>query len=215
MHLPTTSSSPEETAAIGRLLGSVLLPGDVVALEGDLGAGKTTLVRALVEGMGGQGNHVSSPTFTIAQEYETPRGVVVHVDAYRLDPDSDELGPMGFDRLADGQAAVLIEWPEKLAGRVRFDATIRLAHSGEESREIAIDMPNDWSDRGGYAALTDLLGEPRMDTVCPATGQPVPADSPSWPFANERARMADLYGWFSEKFTVTRPIEERDLEEDA
>ncbi len=214
MRLQTTSTSPEQTHAIGLALGRVLGAGDAIALIGELGAGKTTLVRALVEGLGGTANHVSSPTFTIAQEYTIKRAVVVHIDAYRLDPDADELGEIGFDRLADGSAVVLVEWPEKLADRITFDATITLTHAGETTREFQLDVPDKWQKRAHFEAITELLGEPIRDTTCPVTGKAVPANSPTWPFASERARMADLYGWFSGKYTVSRPMDQRDLEEE-
>lgn len=214
MRLQTTSTNPEQTHAIGLALGRVLGAGEVVALQGELGAGKTTLVRAIVEGLGGQPDSVSSPTFTIAQEYPTPRAVVVHIDAYRLDPDADDLGEVGFDRLTDGSGLVLIEWPERLEGRVPFDATLTLTHTGETSRELVLDLPDSWRTRAHFEALTELLGEPIRDTTCPVTGKAVPADSPTWPFADERARMADLYGWFSGTYTVSRPMEQRDLEEE-
>lgn len=214
MRLQTTSPSPEQTHAIGLALGRVLGAGDVVALKGELGAGKTTLVRALVEGLGGQPHHVSSPTFTIAQEYATEHAGVVHIDAYRLDSDADELGEIGFDRLADGSAVILIEWPEKLADRVTFDATITLTHAGETSREFQLDIPDTWHKRAHFEAITDLLGEAIRDTKCPVTGKAVPANSPTWPFADERARMSDLYGWFSGKYAVSRPMDQRDLEEE-
>ncbi len=214
MRLHATLASPDETATLGQALGAVLMPGDVVALEGELGAGKTTIVRSIVEGLGGKANHVSSPTFTIAQEYTAGAHAVVHIDAYRLDPDSDELGPMGYDRLDDGESVVLIEWPGKLAGRVEFSATVTLTHAGETTREITLELPEDWQTRTGMLALEALCEPPRVDTVCPATGERVAADSPTWPFVNERARMADLHGWLSEKYTVTRPIEQRDIEQE-
>jgi tRNA threonylcarbamoyladenosine biosynthesis protein TsaE len=215
--LSTTSSSPEQTAQIGRALGRVLRAGDVIALVGELGAGKTTLVRSIVDGADGDPDQVSSPTFVVAQEYQTLEGgVIVHIDAYRLDPEAEELGAMGWDRLHDGSSVVLIEWPEKLAQRIRFDATVTLTHEGELSRGVRIELPSNWQERSGWMLLEEEFAElpPREATICRVTGKPVPADSPTWPFADERARMADLYGWFSEKFTVTRPAEERDLEEE-
>lgn len=212
-----TSASLEQTAQIGRALGRVLRAGDVVALQGELGAGKTTLTRSIVEGVFGEPKEVSSPTFVIAQMYSDQDGrSVFHIDAYRLDPDADTLGQIGWDMITDGTHIVLIEWPEKFGGRVRFDATVRLEHAGEQSRGLMLEIPETWRERSGMLLLAEEFAElpAREPTICRVTGRAVPADSPTWPFYNEQARMADLYGWFSETYTVTRPVEQRDLEEE-
>ncbi|MGA9602558.1 MAG: tRNA (adenosine(37)-N6)-threonylcarbamoyltransferase complex ATPase subunit type 1 TsaE, partial [Methyloceanibacter sp.] len=97
---------------IASRLALALQSGDVVALSGPLGAGKTTLARALVDRLGGEGE-VPSPTFALMQRYETPRLVVTHCDFYRLEP--SELGELGLDdALAEG--VLLIEWPERAGG---------------------------------------------------------------------------------------------------
>ncbi len=98
------------TAALGRRIALCLRPGDVVALEGDLGAGKTTLARAILAALGVAEN-VPSPTFTLVQSYETAGLTVSHYDLYRLKT-PDELRELGLDEaLEDG--AALIEWPER------------------------------------------------------------------------------------------------------
>ena len=105
---------PEATEAIGRALAGVLLPGDVVALDGELGAGKTTFVRAVAAHLGVEPGLVSSPTFVMVNQYPVPQsanasplrgGQVIHVDAYRL-TGADDLETLGWDRLFDagGQA---------------------------------------------------------------------------------------------------------------
>jgi len=216
--LEHTSRSPDDTAAFARRLARCLKPGDVLLLQGDLGAGKTTLTRALAEGLGIDPANVSSPTFVIAQRHENEEGPdLVHVDAYRLDEDAD-LDALGWDRLADGSAVLVIEWPERIAALLPSDpppARLTIEHLGETERRLTLELPETWQDRLG---VQDLLRGPeqlpeRHDTTCPVTGQPVPADSPTWPFANEQARMADLYRWFSGQYSITRRIEERDLEE--
>ncbi|MDO5142440.1 MAG: tRNA (adenosine(37)-N6)-threonylcarbamoyltransferase complex ATPase subunit type 1 TsaE [Eubacteriales bacterium] len=105
--------SPEETEALGADYARALRPGDVVAFSGDLGAGKTAFTRGVLRGLGYEGR-VTSPTFAIANEYDTPAGRVVHCDLYRL-LDSDALLEIGFEEYLDGRCIVLIEWSEHAA----------------------------------------------------------------------------------------------------
>jgi tRNA threonylcarbamoyladenosine biosynthesis protein TsaE len=104
-----TTSSEAETTAAGRDLGGRLGPGAVVLLQGPLGAGKTAFVRGLAEGLGCDPGAVSSPTFTIIQEY-TGRLTVQHVDLYRLGP--AEVEDLGLDDLIAGQV-LAVEWPDR------------------------------------------------------------------------------------------------------
>lgn len=97
--------------AWGEALGAALRPGDVVALRGDLGAGKTTLVRAMAHGYGVR-EEVTSPTYALLHRYDSPRGVVHHADLYRLSGPA-ELAQLGWDDLFDGTAVVVVEWPER------------------------------------------------------------------------------------------------------
>lgn len=235
--LALLAASPDDTAQLARALALLLIPGDTLLLSGDLGAGKTTLVRSLVRASGCQ-SPVSSPTFVIAHEH-TRDGAppIVHIDAYRLDPDAD-LALIGWDRLAAPDTTLLIEWPQRLAASPATQdrltgprtGTLTLAHAGSTSRIITLDAPPAWTRRSAWHALADLARQmhvptdvadthtathdtpPRTATTCPITGRPVPADSPTWPFADERARMADLYRWFSGSYTITRPVEQRDLD---
>lgn len=98
------------TAALGRAIAARLRRGDAVALWGDLGAGKTTLARAILRALGVRGD-VPSPTFTIVQGYETPHLFVSHFDLYRL-KSPREMDELGWDDALD-QGAVLVEWPER------------------------------------------------------------------------------------------------------
>lgn len=190
--------------ALGRDLGSLLRTGDVVLLEGPLGAGKTTLVRAMAEGLGIDSAMVSSPTFVVINQYPKPDGgELVHVDAYRLSG-PDDLDSLGWDRIAGPTSGgiLAVEWPERLgtggvAGWGGEAVRITLHQGGESSRDVTLDVPESWRTRAGV----DML-RPREATVCPVTGRSVPADSPTWPFADERARMADLYRWMSGQYSV-------------
>jgi tRNA threonylcarbamoyladenosine biosynthesis protein TsaE len=107
---PLRTRSAAETEALGRALGAQLRPGDVVALTGELGAGKTVLARGIAAGAEA-GGHVASPTFTLVREYRG-RIPVFHADLYRLEA-PDQLGDLGLEELLDGEGIVVIEWAEK------------------------------------------------------------------------------------------------------
>jgi tRNA threonylcarbamoyladenosine biosynthesis protein TsaE len=112
------------TAALARSLAPLLRPGDVIALRGDLGAGKTAFARALIHALGSP-DEVPSPTFTLVQTYDVPIGQVWHFDLYRI-ADPSELTEIGWeDALADG--IVLVEWPDRAGDRLpalRLDLTL-------------------------------------------------------------------------------------------
>ena len=134
-----TTSSELETAAAGRELAPTLSAGDVVLLYGDLGAGKTAFVRGLAEGLGVSRDEVSSPTFTIMQEYRGGRLPLFHVDLYRLD-DPRELDDLGLDEIAE-EGVLAIEWAEKLVARLKPSryVAVRIAHDAGDRRVIQID----------------------------------------------------------------------------
>jgi tRNA threonylcarbamoyladenosine biosynthesis protein TsaE len=138
-----TTRSEEETAAVGRELAATLSAGDVLLLYGDLGAGKTAFVRGLAEGLGVSRDEVSSPTFTLIQEYRGGRLALFHADLYRID-DPREFDELGLDEIAlDGVLA--IEWAEKLAARLtpsRY-AAVRIEHAAGDTRRIRIDNQRD------------------------------------------------------------------------
>lgn len=129
--------SPQETLALGRELAGQLQPPCVVSLEGELGSGKTTLVKGIVAGLGAAAeDEVTSPSFTLVHEYGGERKVY-HVDLYRIEGTQD-LSTLGLEDLLGQAAVVLIEWGEKLslaAPAVR----IRLEHLGEQDRRIIIE----------------------------------------------------------------------------
>lgn len=129
-------------AGIGRLLAA----GDVVALSGELGAGKTSLARAILGGLGHLGE-VPSPTFTLVQTYDHLDPPVAHVDLYRLDS-AAEADALGLDDWVDSGGALLVEWPERLEGRL-WPATLwlYLSGAGETSRRLTSDVPGAWEAR--------------------------------------------------------------------
>ncbi|MDO4270508.1 MAG: tRNA (adenosine(37)-N6)-threonylcarbamoyltransferase complex ATPase subunit type 1 TsaE [Eubacteriales bacterium] len=133
--MEVTTHSPEQTEALGAEYAKTLRPGDVVAFSGDLGAGKTAFTRGILRGLGYEGR-VTSPTFAIANEYETPGGPVVHCDLYRL-LDSEALFEIGFDEYLDGRRIVLIEWSENAAGVLpECHKTVHIAYGKAENDRI-------------------------------------------------------------------------------
>jgi len=129
------SRNPDETRRIGAYLGASLQTGDVICLQGDLGAGKTTFVQGVAHGWGSL-DSVSSPTFVIVNEYRrADQGILFHMDAYRLGS-AVEAEQLDFDTmLTDG--ALLIEWPERIDGLVPNERLwINLEHAGEEERDM-------------------------------------------------------------------------------
>lgn len=131
-----TTQSEAETEGVGRELAARLSAGDVVLLFGDLGAGKTAFVRGLAEGLGASRDDVSSPTFTLIQEYRGGRVPLFHVDLYRLN-DAREVDDLGLDEIAiDGVMA--IEWADKLPRRPTDAIVVRLSHGSGDARRVEI-----------------------------------------------------------------------------
>ncbi|MBC7520305.1 MAG: tRNA (adenosine(37)-N6)-threonylcarbamoyltransferase complex ATPase subunit type 1 TsaE [Sandarakinorhabdus sp.] len=132
-------------AALAGALAAQLCPGDTIALSGDLGAGKTAFARALIAALGWPGE-VPSPTYTLVQSYDPPdvRVPIWHVDLYRLagPDDADALG------LFETDAALVIEWPERLEGRLPADALrLTISGSGDAVRHLTWDAPKAWEGR--------------------------------------------------------------------
>ena len=142
--------SPAETASLGARIAAVLKPGDAVALEGDLGAGKTTLARAILAALG-LAETVPSPTFTLVQRYETPGLTIAHFDLYRVEREA-EIEELGLDdALVEG--AALIEWPEHAGSRLPQDALhVQLAIVNETSRRAILSGSTRWSKALGNGA---------------------------------------------------------------
>ncbi len=133
------SNNPEETADIAARLADLLKAGDVVALSGDLGTGKTAFVQGLAKALGVT-EYVSSPTFTIVNCYEG-RLPVYHFDVYRID-DEDEMYEIGYEEYVYGDGISIIEWPELISGILpekRYDITItKNTDIHDDYREIVI-----------------------------------------------------------------------------
>ena len=132
--------SAAQTIEFGRTLAAHLRPPRLVVLSGDLGAGKTTLVKGIAEGFQAASQEdVTSPTFTLVHEYRGPQVVLYHIDLYRVDTQR-ELETLGLDDLVEPNSVLLLEWGEKF---VRFqrerDVEVRLERIGEDERRITIE----------------------------------------------------------------------------
>lgn len=137
----------EATDSFGRQLSAALRPGDVIALFGDLGVGKTTLSRGILRGLGFEGD-VASPTFALVQPYEPPavRLPLWHVDLYRIERPADIEELALEEALVDG--ALVIEWPERLGASLWRNALrLHLSVAGEGARSLTADVPAAWEGR--------------------------------------------------------------------
>lgn len=130
------TASESETEAAGEQLGRRLAPGALVLLYGELGAGKTAFVRGLAQGVGAPPQEVSSPTFTIIQEYVGTRSRLHHVDLYRLA--AAEIDDLGLDDLIESGAIVAIEWADRWPGRPPRAIEVHLEHAGGDRRRISV-----------------------------------------------------------------------------
>jgi tRNA threonylcarbamoyladenosine biosynthesis protein TsaE len=134
------SESPEATAALGAALGERLAAGDVVALEGDLGAGKTVFVKGVAAGLGIDPGAVTSPTFTLVHEYGDVgcRCRLFHLDLYRIDH-PDAVQGLGWDEAVGGRGVALVEWADRAGGWLPAERLeIRLVVAGETERRILV-----------------------------------------------------------------------------
>ena len=133
------TDTEQGTSAAGEQLSARLRPGDVVLLFGELGAGKTAFVRGLARGLGTGEDEVSSPTFTLIQEYSHGRVPLYHVDLYRLEP--PEIADLGLDELISGDSVVAIEWADRWPDRPADAIEVTISHAGESHRTIDIVAP--------------------------------------------------------------------------
>ena len=128
--------SPAETEAVGHALGNALTPGTVIAYLGDLGAGKTAFTRGLARGLGCT-DMVTSPTYTIVNEYLSGRMPLFHFDMYRL-RSADDLFDIGWDDYLERGGVCAVEWSENVRQAMEDAITVRLEKLSEDSRKITI-----------------------------------------------------------------------------
>ena len=132
-----TTNSPQETENVGQALAETLKPGTVIAYEGDLGAGKTAFTRGLARGLGAM-ERVTSPTYTIVNEYVSGRLPLFHFDMYRLGS-SDELFDIGWEDYLQRGGVCAVEWSENVRDALENALTVRIEKTGEDSRKITIE----------------------------------------------------------------------------
>ena len=131
------TNSPQETEALGQKLGQTLPAGTVIAYRGDLGAGKTAFTRGLARGLGIQ-DPVTSPTYTIVNEYLGGRVPLFHFDMYRLHS-ADDLFDIGWDDYLERQGICAVEWSENVAEALEDPLVVTICKTGEESRKITLE----------------------------------------------------------------------------
>ena len=206
-----TSHSEAETHRAAQLLAVRLRGGDVVALYGPLGAGKTCFVRGLAEGLGCDPSQVASPTFVICAEYEPaqtePSPMLAHLDGYRLTSPA-ELESIGLDELLRRRDMILaVEWADRCGDALPDDRiNVELGHIDAQTREIVI---------MAQPALEDRLGLLRhavaaAPSACPICRKPVTPFVQSFPFCSQRCRLVDLGKWLREGYRLTGGVGEGD-----
>ena len=131
------TSSPTETEKVGEALGKILPAGAILAYEGDLGAGKTAFTRGLARGLG-YNEPVTSPTYTIVNEYLGGRLPLFHFDMYRL-RSADDLWDIGWEDYLDRNGICAVEWSENVREALEDPILVRIEKTGEESRRITIE----------------------------------------------------------------------------
>ncbi len=143
MHAQRTTHSELETIDLASALGAKLLPGDVVLLAGELGAGKTQFVKGLAIGLGHTDANIASPTYVLLHCHESPNATpLLHVDAYRMG--EHDAQTLGLDASGTAQAVLVVEWPERMTYSWPVDTTlcVTLEHAGEHQRCITYDVPD-------------------------------------------------------------------------
>jgi tRNA threonylcarbamoyladenosine biosynthesis protein TsaE len=152
MRIELRTATADDTRAVGEALAGLFRPRDAVALTGELGAGKTTLVQGIARGLGVT-DQVVSPTFTLVREYRGTDLEVAHVDVYRLDRVQDVMD-LGLDELGDGEALLLVEWGDAVEALLPADhLTIELttAAGSDDERAIAVtSIGPSWDERAEH-----------------------------------------------------------------
>ena len=140
------TNSPEETEAVGKRLGQSLKPGAVITYQGDLGAGKTAFTRGVALGLGAK-EQVTSPTYTIVNEYLSGKYPLFHFDMYRL-ASSDDLFDIGWEDYLDRGGICAVEWSENVADAMENAIVVTIEKLGDDARRITIEGGEELADTG-------------------------------------------------------------------
>lgn len=206
-NIQLTTRSVRETEDVGRSIATVLQQGDLIALVGPLGAGKTQFTRGLAAGLGANPRLVASPTFVLVQEYAA-RIPLVHIDAYRINSLAD-LESIGFTPELLAQSVTVIEWADRIEEELPADRLeIELEHD-QDSRRIVIVPHGKWVE--ALQLLRNSVAQPQRK--CSTCGKPANLHSAWFPFCSERCRLLDLNRWFKGDYSLSRPITEEDHKE--
>jgi tRNA threonylcarbamoyladenosine biosynthesis protein TsaE len=201
------TSTVGQTVDLGRRLGEILQCGDVVALVGALGAGKTQLTRGIAHGLGANPAQVASPTFVLMSEYDAPTPLV-HIDAYRIQSFND-LESIGFTEELLKQSVTVIEWADRIAHELPSDHLWVELHHTEGGRSVALTARGAVAERLG--GLISKLTDFKSPSPCRTCGRSVASDAASFPFCSDRCRLVDLNRWFKGNYSLSRPLDEEDL----
>jgi len=196
------SESAQQTLDMGAAIALLARKGDVITLDGELGAGKTQFVRGLAQGLGLNPEQVTSPTFVLVHEYEADDSVLVHIDAYRMSG-GEAFDDIGWDDLRH-QAIVAIEWARRAESAIGADRLeIFIEHAGGNKRLISFTAHGTWQGRAKQLAVAP----------CPICKTPSLAAMATNPFCTKRCKQIDLGRWLDEGYRISRPIEQRDIED--
>jgi tRNA threonylcarbamoyladenosine biosynthesis protein TsaE len=226
-----TTHDERETSRLAECLAAALdgLPGaTVIAIEGELGAGKTRFVRGLAAGLGVDPLAITSPTFVLAIEHAGAFGMrLAHLDAWRI-RSTDELAAIGWEEMLEGSHIVIaVEWASRIDAALPSERISVLIEQGSEqgsehgseqgseaaddanARTITIEDTRDASSADRLHRALSLFvprSAPRSER-CRTCGNSLRLDAPTFPFCSPRCRMADLGHWFDGRYGISRPIE--------
>lgn len=223
---------PDEAATdrLGHAIARCLHAGDVVALNGPLGAGKTRLTRALAIAAGVDPSLIHSPTYVLANAYPANSATlasIIHIDAYRLSEDDDLSSVLDLEHASSADAAIVIEWAERLMERddaapitSRVTLSVELAHLSPTARratltgELAATVIERFS-RTPAAAVDagQRTEESSLAPRCRTCSKRI-VDQAFFPFCSDRCRVVDLGHWAEESYRISRAIKDSDLDED-